>query len=61
MKKFDIDVSSHQRNINWDKVKQNVEFLIIRAGYGKLTSQKDDFFEENYRKYMENNILWDAY
>ena len=30
-----IDVSRHQGNIDWDSVKPNVDFAIIRAGFGK--------------------------
>lgn len=30
-----IDVSTHQGTINWDKVKGNIDFAIIRAGCGK--------------------------
>ncbi|MDE5946114.1 MAG: glycoside hydrolase family 25 protein, partial [Oscillospiraceae bacterium] len=60
-KKLGIDVSSHQKNIDWNKVKNNIEFAIIRAGYGRLASQKDDSFEENYRKCKENNIPCGAY
>lgn len=41
-----IDVSVHNCNINWQKVK--TDFCIIRAGYGKSISQKDPNFERNY-------------
>ncbi len=61
MKKFGIDISSYQRDINWNKVKQNVEFVIMRAGYGRLASQKDDFFEENYKKCKDNGIPCGVY
>lgn len=44
-----IDISAWQGNIDFDKVKASgIDFVIIRAGYGKLTSQKDKFFEQNY-------------
>ena len=46
-----IDVSKWQGNINFQKVKESgISFVIIRAVYGKLPSQKDKCFEENYRK-----------
>lgn len=36
-----IDVSQWQGNIDWQAVKDSgVDFAIIRAGYGKLVSQK---------------------
>ena len=44
-----IDVSYYQGNINWNAVKQSgIDFVIIRAGYGRLISQKDVKFEEYY-------------
>lgn len=44
-----IDVSKHQGKIDWAKVaKSDIEFAIIRAGYGKFDNQKDERFEENY-------------
>lgn len=53
-----IDVSKHNGTIDWKAVKQSgkVDFVIIRAGYGKLASQKDVKFEDNYRGCKENNI-----
>lgn len=44
-----IDVSSHQGKIDWSKVKASgVQFAILRAGYGKVITQKDSCFESNY-------------
>ena len=44
-----IDVSRHNGVIDWNKVKgSGVEFVIIRAGYGRVITQKDDRFETNY-------------
>ena len=41
-----IDVSEHQKNINWNKVKDaGIDGAIIRAGYGK--GNKDAYFESN--------------
>lgn len=37
-----IDVSRHNGAIDWKAVKADgIEFTIIRAGYGKVISQKD--------------------
>ena len=45
-----IDVSKYQGKIDWGKVKADgVEFVVIRAGYGREISQKDPYFEENYK------------
>ena len=44
-----IDVSTHQGAINWAQVKASgVDGVIIRAGYGRETDQKDARFEEYY-------------
>lgn len=44
-----IDVSEHNGEIDWKKVKAaGVQFAIIRAGYGRYDKQKDVRFEENY-------------
>ncbi len=44
-----IDVSVHNGTIDWQKVKNaGIDFAILRAGYGKLASQKDVKFEQNY-------------
>ncbi len=41
-----IDVSQYQQNIDFNKVKAaGIDYVIIRAGYGKYTSQKDPYFE----------------
>lgn len=44
-----IDISTHQKQIDWNKVKADgVQGVIIRAGYGRELSQKDVKFEEHY-------------
>lgn len=56
-----IDVSKHNGIIDWSKAKKDIDFAIIRAGYGRLTSQKDIKFEKNYQGCVDNNILKGAY
>lgn len=58
-----IDVSKHDSTIDWKKVKASgmVDFAILRAGYGRLISQKDIRFEENYKGCKENGIPCGAY
>lgn len=46
MVKDGIDVSKHQGMIDWSTVK--TDFAILRAGFGRYTSQKDTQFESNY-------------
>lgn len=44
-----IDVSKWQGNIDFNAVKKaGIDFVIIRAGYGREVSQKDTYFERNY-------------
>ena len=44
-----IDVSSWQGNIDFAKVKASgIDFVIIRAGYGREVSQVDKCFVQNY-------------
>ena len=50
MAKHGIDVSQWNGNIDFKKVKATgVDFVIIRAGYGRDVSQKDPYFEQNYK------------
>lgn len=56
-----IDVSKHNSVIDWSKAKNDINFAIIRAGYGRLASQKDIKFESNYRGCKENGIPCGAY
>ena len=57
-----IDVSKHQGEIDWKKVKAGgVQFAIIRAGYGKVATQKDPCFEDNYAGCKANGIPCGVY
>lgn len=45
-----IDVSTHQKSVDWAKVKADgVQFAFIRCGYGSRQSQKDKMFEKHYQ------------
>lgn len=45
-----IDVSKWQGNVDFTKVKAvGYDFVIINAGYGRYASQKDPYFEQNYK------------
>lgn len=52
MSKRGIDISTWQGSgVNFNNLKKDgIEFVIIRAGFGRYTSQKDDQFENNYSK-----------
>lgn len=57
-----IDVSKHQGVIDWQKIKNSgVDFAILRAGYGKYDSQKDERFEENYSNAKSVGVKLGAY
>ena len=62
-----IDVSFAQGKIDWVKVKNsgNVNFAIIRAGFGREVSQEDAQFKNNYAGCKMNNIpvgvFWYSY
>ena len=62
-KYWGIDVSEHQGEINYDALvsTQKLDFMIIRAGYGKFPEQIDDYFERNYREATARNIPVGAY
>lgn len=51
-----IDLSQHNIVSNWDDVAKNVDFVILRAGYGKELSQIDKKFEEYYAECKKHNI-----
>lgn len=45
-----IDVSVYQKNVDYNKVKASgIDFVIIRAGFGRSVSQKDKQFETHYK------------
>ena len=62
-----IDVSYAQGVIDWEKVKASglVDFVILRAGYGRETSQVDTQFERNYaackRLGIPVGVYWYSY
>lgn len=51
-----IDVSVWNGNINWYKAKDEIDFAILRIGYGREISQKDTKFETNYTGCKTNKI-----
>lgn len=51
MTKKGIDISYYQGAIDFEKVKASgIDFVIIRAGYGKYAKQKDVWFENFYKE-----------
>lgn len=57
-----IDLSTFQKNVDYSKLKkQGIEFAIIRAGYGKDKSQKDEMFEKHYKGLKKAGIKVGAY
>lgn len=56
-----IDISTHNEKINWDKLSENVDFVIIRAGFGNTVRQKDYRFDENIEGAINKNIAIGVY
>lgn len=57
-----IDVSKWQGDIDFNKVKASgIDFVIIRAGYGRVISQKDPYFEQNYSRAKAAGLNVGAY
>jgi len=54
-----IDVSAHQKDIDWKTVAKSKRFAIIRAGYGYGTF--DDYWEINYKGTKAAGIKVGAY
>lgn len=54
-----IDVSEHQGTIDWVKVKPNIDFVIIRAGYGQNNIDKQ--FKRNADECTRLGIPFGAY
>lgn len=57
-----IDVSSHQGIIDWSKVKSQIDFAIIRLGYGDNVERQDDAqFLNNVNACILNKIPFGVY
>ena len=57
-----IDVSSHNGDINWEAVKPQIDFAIIRLGYGdNIERQDDSYFIKNVNGCINNNIPFGVY
>lgn len=59
-----IDVSKHQKagNVNFKNLKNlGYDFVMLRAGYGKVLSQKDSAFESHYKAAKEAGLHIGAY
>ena len=57
-----IDVSSYQGNMNWEQAKNEIDFAIIRCGFGgNLTSQDDNKYARNTEECKRFNIPYGVY
>ena len=62
MIKDGIDVSQYQGTIDWEKVKNRIDFVIIRCGYGQdIESQDDKMFKRNADECTRLNIPFGVY
>jgi len=51
-----VDLSFYQGNVDFAKLKKDVDFAIIRVGYGRESYQKDSKFETYYKGCKDNGI-----
>lgn len=56
-----IDVSVWNGEIDWGKAAKEVDFAVLRIGYGKIFTQKDTSFEKNYEGCKENGVKVGGY
>ncbi len=61
-----IDISEWQGNVDFSKVKKTgVDYVILRAGFGRDATQVDSEFEENYKKAkaagLKAGVYWYSY
>lgn len=56
-----IDISRYQGTVAFSKVKKEVDFVIVQAGFGRYASQKDICFEAYYSGCKSNKIPVGAY
>jgi GH25 family lysozyme M1 (1,4-beta-N-acetylmuramidase) len=57
-----LDLSYAQTNVDYKKLKAaGIDFVIIRAGYGRDLSQKDTMFEKHYKGCKDAGIKVGAY
>lgn len=62
MSKIGIDISSYQPNTDWSKVKNHIDFAIIRLGYGDNIERQDDrWFLHNVNGCINNGIPFGVY
>lgn len=54
-----IDISEFQGTVDFSKL--NTDFVILRAGYGKVHTQIDEYFEHNYERCKHYRIPCGAY
>ncbi|MBQ8796429.1 MAG: hypothetical protein IJZ54_08410 [Clostridia bacterium] len=57
-----IDVSEWQGDVDFEKVKaQGVSCVVLRAGFGRNSAQKDSMFEKNYTEAKKAGLNVGAY
>lgn len=61
---YGVDVSTFNISVDYKKVKENIKFAIIRAGFGVSylpEKQKDTMFEKHYEGYKNEGVPVGAY
>ena len=58
---YGLDLSEHNGSVNFSRVAQTNDFVILRAGFGWSTDQKDPRFEEYYQQAKAHNLRVGTY
>ena len=56
-----IDISRYQGSPDFAKLKNEVDFVILQAGFGRYATQKDSQFERGYAECKKHGIPCGAY
>lgn len=56
-----IDVSVYQGDIDFEKAAKEIDFAVLRAGYGRYSSQEDKKFQRNYEGFKKQGTPIGAY
>lgn len=56
-----IDVSVYQGDIDFEKASKEIDFAVLRAGFGRYAKQEDDKFQRNYAGFKKTGTPVGAY
>lgn len=53
-----IDISSYQSSVDWSKVSKQIDFVMIRSGYGNSVSQIDNMFKSHIENAVKAGVKY---